>query len=64
MEGSRQNQELSKRDRRVTPNQPMQRTRSGGLRPPTRAADGRRWTSQDEQWIGNPGTQLSKLCSE
>ena len=25
-----------------TPNQPMQRTRSGGLRPPARAADGRR----------------------
>ena len=26
----------------VGPNKPMQRTRSGGLRPPTRAADGRR----------------------
>ena len=30
----------------MTPNQPMQRTRSGGLRPPARAADGRRWASR------------------
>ncbi len=29
----------------MPPNQPMQRTRSGGLRPPARAADGRRSTS-------------------